>query len=79
MVLDPASIAQSITADCGAGHRGAVMLFNIATVVTVSSRLRPALRREGRDIGTSVHATERQLFTLNRIAAAADSAIVSGP
>jgi hypothetical protein len=38
MVFDSASIAQSITADCGAGHRGAVMLFSIATVVTVSSR-----------------------------------------
>jgi hypothetical protein len=73
MVFDPASIAQSITADCGAGHRGAVMLFSIATVVTVSSRRRPALRREGGDIGASVHATERELFTLNRIAAAADS------
>jgi hypothetical protein len=70
MVFDPASIAQSITADCGAGHRGAVMLFSIATV---SSRQRPALRREGQDIGASVHATERQLFTLNHIAAAEDS------
>jgi hypothetical protein len=37
MVFDPASIAQSITADCRAGHEGAVMLFNISTVVAASS------------------------------------------
>jgi hypothetical protein len=79
MVFDPASIAHSVTADCGAGHRGAVMLFSIATVVTASSHLRPALRREGRDIGASIHATAKQLFTLKHIAAAADSAIVSEP
>jgi hypothetical protein len=45
MSLTSASIAHRITADCGAGHRGAVMLFSIATVVTVSSRRRLALRR----------------------------------
>jgi hypothetical protein len=54
------------------------MLFSIATVVTASSRLSPALRREGRDTGASIHATEKELFKLKHIAAAADSAIAIG-
>jgi len=73
MVRGPASVAQGVTTDCGACHRGAVMLFSIATVVAASSRLRPALRREGGDTGASIHATEKELFTLKHIAAAADS------
>jgi hypothetical protein len=39
MLSDPASIAHRITADYGAGHKGAAMLFNIATVITASRRL----------------------------------------
>jgi hypothetical protein len=34
---DPASIAHSITAVCGAGRRGAVMLFSIAMVLVVKT------------------------------------------
>jgi hypothetical protein len=37
MVFDLASIAHSVTADCGAGHRGAVMLFSIVMVLVVKT------------------------------------------
>ena len=56
-----------------------VRLFSIATMVTVSSRPRPAIL-EGEEIwAPSVQATDGELFTSNRVAAPANSPIVFGP
>ena len=56
-----------------------VRLFSIVTIVTVSSRRRPAFLEEEEIWVPSVQATDGELFTSNRVAAPADSPIVFGP
>jgi hypothetical protein len=55
-----------------------VRLFSIATMVTVSSRPRPAILEEEEIWAPSVQATDGELFISNRVAAPADSPIVFG-
>jgi hypothetical protein len=71
MVFDSASIAHSITADCGAGHRGAAMLF--------SSRLRPPLTILPRSSFTdSAWATVKTSTVKTTIGEAAEGPMAAG-
>jgi hypothetical protein len=58
---------------------GVVRLFSIATMVTVSSRPRPAILEEEVIWAPSFQAIDGELFTSNRVAAPADSPIAFGP
>jgi hypothetical protein len=55
-----------------------VRLFSIATMVTVSSRPRPAILEEEEIWAPSVQATDGGMFTSNRVAAPADSPMCLG-
>jgi hypothetical protein len=55
-----------------------VRRFSIATMVTVSSRPRPAILEEEEMRAPSFQAIDGELFTSNRVAAPADSPIVLG-
>ena len=62
MVRGPAPIAHSITADRGAGHRGAVMLFSIATVPTARAACVRHSDEKDKRFGASIHAIEKELL-----------------